>query len=65
MSNCHKKGTQILIEENNDMTQFIVYEKKNNEMVFLEEFTKPEEVEVFLKKLETQRPEEDIILRFI
>lgn len=65
MSNCHKKGTQILIQENDEMTEFKIYESKNGEMVFLDEFTSPEEVELFLKRLEVQRPNDDIVLRFI
>lgn len=65
MSNCHKKGTQILIQENDEMTEFKIYESKNGEMVFLDEFTAPEEVELFLKRLEAQRPNDDIVLRFI
>ena len=65
MSNCDKKGTQILIEENDEMTEFKIYEKKDNQMVFLAEFTTPQEVEKFFKNLETERPNEDIVLRFI
>lgn len=65
MSNCDKKGTQILIEENDEMTEFKIYEKKNNQMVFLAEFTTPQEVEEFFHKLEKERPDEDIVLRFI
>ena len=65
MSNCHKKGTQILIQENDEMTEFKIYESKNGEMIFLDEFTAPEEVELFLKRLEVQRPNDDIVLRFI
>lgn len=65
MSNCHKKGTQILIQENDDLTEFKIYESRDGQMVFLDEFTKPEEVELFLKRLEIQRPDEDIVLRFI
>lgn len=65
MTNCEKKATQILIEENEEMTEFKIYEKKNNEMVFLAEFTSPQEVEEYFKKLEDERPEEDIVLRFI
>ncbi len=65
MSNCDKKGTQILIEENEEMTNFKIYEKKNNEMLLLAEFSTPEEVEEFFKKMEIDRPDEDIVLRFI
>lgn len=65
MSNCDKKGTQILIEENDEMTEFKIYEKKDNQMVFLAEFTTPTEVEEFFKKMEAERPDEDIVLRFI
>jgi len=65
MSNCDKKGTQILIEENDEMTEFKIYEKKDNQMVFLAEFTTPMEVEEFFKKMEAERPDEDIVLRFI
>jgi len=59
MSNCDKKGTQILIEENEEMTNFKIYEKKNNEMLLLAEFSTPEEVEEFFKKMEIDRPDED------
>jgi|GEM_PF-3091943 len=65
MSNCDKKGTQILIEENDEMTEFKIYEKKNNQMIFLAEFTTPHEVEEFFHELEKERPDEDIVLRFI
>ncbi|GLI58222.1 hypothetical protein PM10SUCC1_37360 [Propionigenium maris DSM 9537] len=65
MSNCDKKGTQILIEENEDMTNFKIYEKKDNQMLLLAEFSTPEEVEEYFKKMETERPDEDIVLRFI
>ncbi len=65
MTNCEKKATQILIEENDEMTEFKIYEKKDNQMVFLAEFTTPQEVEEFFKKLETERPDENIVLRFI
>lgn len=65
MSNCDKKGTQILIEENEDMTNFKIYEKKDNQMLLLAEFSTPEEVEEYFKKMEIERPDEDIVLRFI
>lgn len=65
ITNCDKKATQILIEENDDMTEFKIYEKGKGEMIFLAEFSTPHEVEIFLKKLEVERPNEDIVLRFI
>lgn len=65
MSNCEKKATQILVEENEELDNFKIYEKNGNEAILLGEFTSPEEVEVFFHKLELERQNENIILRFI